>query len=211
IKERDVFMGIAKLAILNWRAPSDPEPLREMELAHQQVRESSSGHRGHLNIGVDQMNVRNWQKAADEFSLAIEAAPYLANTLLPWRATCYAKLGLEQEMRHDVETVLKNATSQDTASMVEPRDLSQCALSVAIFLWGKESELPKETQERYLGLMKQLLTEVKGRCSSGVHFTLQQLNLRTKFFDALKNHDRAFWDDYEQSVSSAAGKGSDHR
>lgn len=210
-KEEAAALGLAKIAIQRRNAPPDPEPLRTMELAHRQVRKLGSGPRSHSNIGVNLMNVGNWEEAAAEFSLAIETAPYAANKWLPARATCYATLGLGDEMLRDVETVLKNATSEETASMVEPRDLSQSALAVAAFLWGKEGKLPIEAQERYLGLMKQLLTEVKKRCSSGAPYTLEQLNVQTELFDVLKNHDPAFWDDYVQSVSSAAGKGSNLR
>lgn len=205
-KVANVFMGLARIAVFKWEESQNPRYLRDMQIAHERAREAASGARLSMNIAINLFNVGEYENAAAECSKAVELAPYLINEFLPLRARCYAALGREAEMLGDVETVLNNAKSQHDASTVEPMHLSQCALTLAVHLWGKEAEFQAEKRELYLEKMKHILTEVKSRCSSGTPYALEQLDLDTEFFQVLKNHDPTFWDDYVTSVSSGAVK-----
>jgi tetratricopeptide (TPR) repeat protein len=203
-KERDVYIGIAKNVAVTWGTAPAEECVRKMRFAHERARQAAPGLRVDLNIACDLMTVGNLEEAAAEFSKVIEAAPYMANGLLQFRAGCYAQLGREDEMLRDVEMVLNAATSESAGSVVEPFDLSRCALWLGFYLWDREEVLSTEKGQRYMELMKSLLTETKKRCSSGVPFTLEQLSLESEFFAVLQKHDRTFWDDYVASVSRGA-------
>lgn len=203
VKEANIYMGLAKLAIMKWEDTARPEYLGKMKEAHQRAQDAAPGPRLSKSIAIDLFNIEDYTGAATEYSQAIEAAPHFVNQLLPLRARCYAVLGEEEKLFHDVERVLQNARSEGAPVVVEPADLSLCALAVARFLWGKEEILEPETYERYIEQMKLLLTEVKRRCASGLPYTIAQLYLDTEFFLVLQKYDPAFWDDYVRSVSSA--------
>jgi tetratricopeptide (TPR) repeat protein len=150
---------------------------------------------------MDLFNVGDYAGAAAEYSKAIDAAPHFANEQLALRAMCYAVLAEEEKMLNDVQKVLKNAQSDGTPFIIEPRHLSQCALSVALYIWGKEDTIDAEKRKWYLEQMKLLLTESRRRCTSGVPYTLEQLDLDTEYFRVLRDYDPAFWDDYVKRVS----------
>jgi len=206
-REANVYLALARVESRRYGESRDSRHLVKLETAHVKALYASSGPRVSWLIGATLFSVGDYEGAAKEYSKALASAPYFSNELWSQRAQCYANLGREDEMLLDVNMVLKTAQSSDAASTVEPKNLSKCALALAVYMWPREKEWPHDRRDDYLKLMKTLLGEVQRRCSSGFPYAVEQLDLKTEFFNVLKTYDPAFWDAYVTSVSSGARPG----
>jgi tetratricopeptide (TPR) repeat protein len=201
------YMGLAKVHMNQWYAEEnstqdDTVFLPKMRDAHQNAKSLSQAPRIRRGIAIDLMNIGEKHGAIDELTAAVEAAPYMANELLPMRATCYGRLGMEDEMLRDISQVVSALAEIGSLATVAPKDLWQCAAAVGEYLEVAKERLTADQKARHLKRMEELLRDTAKSCASGRPYTPAQLSLNGPPFQLLKERNPTFCLEFEESVQN---------